>query len=324
MRVLVTGGAGYIGSHTVKLLGERGVEVLTVDNLSKGHREAVLYGEFKQLDLKEKEQLKELLLSYKPDAVVHFAAFIEVGESVKDPGKFFRNNTCNALNLLEAMKEAGVKRFVFSSTAAVYGNPKEVPIPEEHPTEPINPYGESKLFVEKILKDFHSSYGLSFISLRYFNAAGADPEGRIGESHEPETHLIPLVLKAAKGERDSIKIFGTDYPTEDGTCVRDFIHVDDLAQAHLLALELLMEEEVGEFFNCGYGKGYSVKEVIETAKKVTKRDFKVEEAPRRPGDPPVLVAKTDKIKNRLGFSPRFNDLEYIVETAWNWELNRRF
>lgn len=324
MKVLITGGAGYIGSHTVELLGRLGHEIVVVDNLSKGHREAVLYGKLVEANVGDKEVMKELLSSFKPDAVIHFAAFIEVGESVKDPAKFFENNTSNALNLLEAMVETGVNNFVFSSTAAVYGNPVEVPIPEEHPKEPINPYGKSKLFVEKMLEDFNKAYGLNYISLRYFNAAGADPEGRIGESHDPETHLIPLILKAAKGERDSIKIFGTDYPTPDGTCIRDFIHVCDLADAHLLALLYLMEEKKSGAFNCGYGKGFSVKEVIETAKKVTGREFKVEETSRREGDPPVLVADSTKLKETLGWKPEYDDLEFIIQTAWNWELNRRF
>jgi len=324
MRVLITGGAGYIGSHTVELLGKLGHEVVVVDDLSKGHREAVLYGKLVEANVGDKKVMKELLSSFKPDAVIHFAAFIEVGESVKDPAKFFENNTANALKLLEAMVETEVNNFVFSSTAAVYGNPVKVPIPEEHPKEPINPYGKSKLFVEKMLEDFNRAYGLNFVSLRYFNAAGADPEGRIGESHDPETHLIPLILKAAKGERESVKIFGTDYPTPDGTCVRDFIHVCDLADAHLLALLHLMEGGESGAFNCGYGRGFSVKEVIETAKKVTGRDFRVEEAPRREGDPPVLVADSGKLKEALGWKPKYDDLEFIIETAWNWELNRRF
>ncbi|ADU96624.1 UDP-glucose 4-epimerase [Thermovibrio ammonificans HB-1] len=324
MRILVTGGAGYIGSHTVELLGRKGHIVLTVDNLSRGHREAVLFGELAEVDLSEKEKLKELINSFRPDAVIHFAAFIEVGESVKDPKSFYRNNTCNALNLLEAVVESGVKNFIFSSTAAVYGNPQKVPIPEEHPKNPINPYGASKLAVERMLQDFHTAYGLNYVALRYFNAAGADPKGRIGESHNPETHLIPLILKAAKGERDSFKIFGTDYPTPDGTCIRDFIHVCDLAEAHLKALEYLAEGGESCALNCGYGTGHSVKEVVETAKRVTGREFKVEEAPRRPGDPPILVADTRRIEEKLNWKPKFNDLEYIIQTAWNWELNRRF
>lgn len=324
LKVLVTGGAGYIGSHVVKALGEKGIKVLIVDNLLKGHKEAVLYGDLIVGDLKDRELLDSIFKEFKPDAVMHFAAFIEVGESVKEPLKYYRNNSFNTLNLLEVMLLNGVKRFIFSSTAAVYGNPQVVPIPETESLKPINPYGQSKAFVEKILEDFSSSYGLKYVSLRYFNAAGADPKGRIGESHFPETHLIPLVLKAAKGEREDVKIFGTDYPTKDGTCVRDYIHVDDLAEAHVLALEYLIEGGESEVFNCGYGRGFSVREVIDVAKKVTGRYFKVEEVERRPGDPAVLVADSSKLKSKLDWKPRFDDLEYIVETAWNWELNRRF
>jgi len=324
LKVLITGGAGYIGSHTVELLGRLGHEIVVVDNLSKGHKEAVLYGKLIKEDIGNKPKIKELLNAFKPDAVIHFAASIEVGESVKDPIKFFKNNTVNTLNLLEAMLEAGVNNFILSSTAAVYGIPKKVPIPEEHPTEPINPYGKSKLFIEKMLEDLNKAYGLRYISLRYFNAAGAEPKGRIGESHNPETHLIPLILKAAKGERESIKIFGTNYPTPDGTCIRDFIHVCDLAEAHLLSLIHLLDKGASGVFNCGYGRGFSVKEVIETAKRVTGRNFKVEEAPPREGDPPVLVADAQKIKQELNWKPKFDDIEFIIKTAWNWELNRRF
>ncbi len=324
MKVLVTGGAGYIGSHVVKALGEKGHEVLVVDNLSKGHKEAVLYGKLVVADLEDKSTLDVIFREFKPDAVMHFAAFIEVGESVREPLKYYRNNTVSTINLLEVMLKNDVSRFIFSSTAAVYGNPEKIPIPETELLKPINPYGQSKAFVERILQDFYSSYGLRYVSLRYFNAAGAEPEGRIGESHNPETHLIPLVLKTAKGERKSIKIFGTDYPTPDGTAIRDYIHVLDLADAHILALEYLLEGKESSVFNLGYGLGYSVKEVIETAKKVTGIDFLVEEAERRPGDPPVLVADNAKIKKVLKWEPKYDDLEFIIKTAWNWELNRRF
>ena len=324
MKVLVTGGAGYIGSHVVKALGEKGHEVLVVDNLSKGHKEAVLYGKLVVADLEDKSTLDVIFKEFKPDAVMHFAAFMEVGESVREPLKYYRNNTVSTINLLEVMLKNDVSRFIFSSTAAVYGNPEKIPIPETELLKPINPYGQSKAFVERILQDFFSSYGLRYVSLRYFNAAGAEPEGRIGESHNPETHLIPLVLKTAKGERKSIKIFGTDYPTPDGTAIRDYIHVLDLADAHILALEYLLEGEESSVFNLGYGLGYSVKEVIETAKKVTGIDFLVEEAERRPGDPPVLVADSTKIKKVLKWEPKYDDLEFIIKTAWNWELNRRF
>ncbi|ACO04487.1 MAG TPA: UDP-glucose 4-epimerase GalE [Persephonella sp.] len=324
MKVLITGGAGYIGSHIVKVLGEKKYEILVIDNLSKGHKEAVIYGDLVVIDLKNKTALEDIFKRFKPDAVMHFAASIEVGESVKKPLKYYQNNTANTLNLLETMLEYGVNKFIFSSTAAVYGTPVKVPIPEDHPINPINPYGQSKSFIEKVLQDLDRSSGLKYISLRYFNAAGADPEGRIGESHDPETHLIPLILKTAKGERESIKIFGTDYPTPDGTCIRDYIHVDDLADAHLLALEYLLNGGESEVFNCGYGHGYSVREVINTAKKVTDIDFKVEEADRRPGDPPVLVADSTKLKQKLNWIPQFDDLEYIIQTAWNWELNKKF
>ncbi|WP_163328995.1 UDP-glucose 4-epimerase GalE [Desulfurobacterium thermolithotrophum] len=322
MRILVTGGAGYIGSHVGKALGERGYEVLVVDNLSKGHKEAVLYGKLVVADLKDKESLDVIFKEFKPDAVMHFAAFIEVAESVREPLKYYKNNTINTINLLEVMIKNNVNRFIFSSTAAVYGNPEKIPIPETESIKPINPYGQSKAFVEKILHDFDRSYGLRYVSLRYFNAAGADPEGRIGESHDPETHLIPLILKTAKGERESIKIFGTDYPTSDGTCIRDYIHVDDLAEAHILALEYLLNGGSSEVFNCGYGRGFSVREVIDTAKKVTGIDFKVEETERRPGDPAILVADSSKLRKVLDWKPKFDDLEYIIRTAWNWERKK--
>jgi len=322
MRILVTGGAGYIGSHVVKALGEKGFDVLVVDNLSKGHKEAILYGKLIVADLQDKETLDAIFEGFKPDAVMHFAAFIEVAESVKEPLKYYKNNTVNTMNLLEVMLKNDVDKLIFSSTAAVYGNPEKVPIPETESIKPINPYGQSKVFVEKVLQDFDKSYGLKYVSLRYFNAAGADPEGRIGESHNPETHLIPLILKTAKGERESIKIFGTDYPTPDGTCIRDYIHVDDLAEAHILALEYLLNGGNSKVFNCGYGHGFSVREVIDTARKVTGIDFKVEETERRPGDPAILVADSSKLRKVLDWKPRFNDLEYIIRTAWNWERKK--
>ncbi|WP_456401530.1 UDP-glucose 4-epimerase GalE [Persephonella sp.] len=324
MRILVTGGAGYIGSHIVKALGEKNYDVLVIDNLSKGHEKAVIFGKLIVIDLNNKQKLKEIFNQFKPDAVMHFAASIEVGESVVDPMKYYQNNTVNTLNLIKTMVEYKIDKFIFSSTAAIYGNPTKIPITENHPIRPINPYGKSKAFIEEVLEDLDKSYGLKYISLRYFNAAGADPEGRIGESHNPETHLIPLILKTAKGERKSIKIFGTDYPTPDGTCIRDYIHVDDLANAHLLALEYLLNNGKSEVFNCGYGHGYSIREVIDTAKKVTGKNFNVEEADRRKGDPAVLVADNTKLKKKLGWSPKFDDLEFIIKTAWNWELNKKF
>ncbi len=323
-RILVTGGAGYIGSHTVKLLEEKGFEVVVYDNLSNGHEEAVLNSRFVKGDILERAKLDDLLTEIEFDAVIHFAAFIEVGESVKKPLEFFNNNVSGTLNLLSLLKKHGVKKFVFSSTAAVYGNPDKTPIEEDFDLKPINPYGNTKLTVEKVLGDMSVAGDINYIALRYFNASGADESGLIGESHNPETHLIPLVLKTAKGERDSIKIFGTDYPTKDGTCIRDYIHVNDLANAHVLALNYLLDGGVSDVFNCGYGVGYSVREIIDTAKKVTGVDFKVEEAERREGDPAVLVADNEKIKRVLGWQPVHNDIEFIIKTAWNWEKNKRF
>ncbi len=324
MKVLVTGGAGYIGSHIVKLLGEKGYDIVVVDNLSKGYKEAVLYGTLEIGDLGDTEFLNSVFQKHKPEAVLHFAAFIEVGESVKEPIKYYKNNTQNTINLIDTMLKNKVNKFIFSSTAAVYGNPEKVPIPETEKIKPINPYGQSKAFVEKILEDTSKAKEFKYISLRYFNAAGADPSGLIGERHKPESHLIPLILKTAKGERKSIKIFGTDYPTPDGTCIRDYIHVNDLADVHVLALEHLLQGGNSEVFNCGYGYGYSVREVIETAKRVTGIDFKVEETDRREGDPAVLVADSKKLKEKLKWFPKFDDLEYIIKTAWEWEKNPRY
>ncbi len=323
-RVLVTGGAGYIGSHTVKLLEESGFEVTVFDNLINGHREAVLNSKFVKGDILDIEILDRLFSEVQFDAVIHFAAFIEVAESVRHPLKFFKNNVSGTLNLLSQCLKHRVKRFVFSSTAAVYGVPESVPIVEEHTLCPINPYGKTKLTVERVLEDMSNTGEIFCIALRYFNAAGANPCGEIGESHNPETHLIPLILKTAKGERENIKIFGSDYPTPDGTCVRDYIHVDDLAKAHVLALDYLLDGGKSDVFNCGYGAGYSVKQVIEMAKRVTKRFIPVEISDRREGDPPVLIADNRKIRSVLNWQPEYNDLEYIIKTAWNWELNRKF
>ncbi|WP_461832233.1 UDP-glucose 4-epimerase GalE [Aquifex sp.] len=319
IRVLVTGGAGYIGSHTVKLLGERGYEVLTYDNLSTGHRWAVLHGKLVKADLSDKDTLRKVFEEFKPDAVIHFAASIIVPESKRMPLKYYKNNVANTLNLLEVMEEYNVDKFIFSSSAAVYGIPEEIPVSEDAPLNPINPYGETKVAVERILRDLSNSRDFRYVSLRYFNAAGADLEGRIGEAHNPETHLIPSALKSILNSDFTFKLYGSDYPTPDGTCIRDFIHVIDLAEAHILALEYLFEGGESDIFNCGYGHGYSVMEVIEAIKKVTERDFKVVEAPRREGDPPVLVAKVDKIKRILGWKPKYDDLELIIKTAWNWE-----
>ncbi len=324
MRILVTGGAGYIGSHVVKALVDRGDTVMVVDSLIRGHREAVEATELIVADLADHERVAELLQSFKPDAVMHFAAFIEVGESVRKPARYYGNNTANTLSLLNLMTESGIDRFIFSSTAAVYGQPDVTPIPESAPLSPINPYGWSKRFVEQALSDMSATNGMHYVSLRYFNAAGADPGGSIGESHDPETHLIPLVLQAAAGKRDRIAVFGDDYPTPDGTCVRDYIHVTDLAEAHLLALDHLMDNGDSRVYNCGYGKGYSVKEVIDTAKEMAGRDFPVAMTKRRSGDPAVLVADSSLLRSELNWRPRYADLRDIVETAWNWELNRRY
>ena len=324
VNVLITGGAGYIGSHLVKNLGEKGFNLLTIDNLYNGHKEAVLYGKLVIGNIGDKKLLKNIISQFRPDIVIHFAAFIEVGLSVKNPLSFYKNNVIETLNLLEVLVENNINKIIFSSTAAVYGNPKKIPITENHSIEPINPYGKTKATIEKALEDFNKAYGLEYISLRYFNAAGADPLGRIGESHNPETHLIPLILKTAKGEREYLKIYGTDYPTNDGTCIRDYIHVEDLADAHILAMEYLLDGGESDIFNCGYGYGYSVKEVIDTAKKITGKNIRVVEGKRREGDPPILVADSKKLKSKLNWQPKFDNLEIIIKTAWNWELNRKF
>jgi UDP-glucose 4-epimerase len=318
-KILVTGGAGYIGSHVVKALGEQGFEVLVYDILSKGFADAVLYGALVVGDLSDTKLLKRTVEAFKPDAVMHFASFIEVGESVREPLKYYQNNVSNTINLLSVLSEHNVSNFIFSSSAAVYGSPEKVPITETEPIKPINPYGRSKSFVEQILADLSNSNGLTSVSLRYFNAAGADPQARIGERHDPESHLIPLILKTAKGKRACVKIYGNDYSTPDGTCIRDYVHVEDLADAHLLALQYLLDGGKGDVFNCGYGHGYSVREVVDTAKKVTGLDFAVQESSRREGDPPVLVADSSKLKKRLHWSPRYDDLGYIIKTAWEWE-----
>ncbi len=320
--ILVTGGAGYIGSHVVKSLGEKGFKVLVYDNLSKGHRDAVLCGSLVVGDLADTVLLEQAVKEFKPDAVMHFAASIEVGESVRAPIKYYHNNAANTVNLLNVLAKYSVNNFIFSSTAAVYGNPGKSPIGEQESIKPINPYGHAKAFVEKVLEDMAVSSGLRYAALRYFNAAGADPGGRIGERHDPESHLIPLILKTAKGERAGISVYGNDYPTPDGTCVRDYIHVEDLTDAHLQALRYLRDGGKSDVFNCGYGHGYSVREVIDEAKKVTGKNFTVRDAPRRPGDPPVLIADNEKIKRTLAWIPKHDSLEDIIKTAWDWERKR--
>ncbi len=319
-RVIVTGGAGYIGSHVVLALGEAGYDVLTYDNLSTGNRDAVLSGELVEGDLADKELLIKTLREFKPDAVMHFAASIEVGESVSDPLKYYRNNSVNALNLLEALRTTGVDQMIFSSTAAVYGNPTQLPVSEDASLQPINPYGTSKMMTEHFLADLtQAEADFRYVALRYFNVAGADPETRLGQDYANPTHLITRALKTALGIFPKLQVFGTDYPTEDGTCIRDYIHVADLAQAHLGALRYLSTGQPSAVFNCGYGHGFSVTDVVAMARKVTGIDFLVEETGRREGDPAELIAGCDKIRKTLGWQPCFDDLEIILRTAWDWE-----
>jgi len=315
--ILITGGAGYIGSHVNKMLYKKGYETLVIDNLVYGHREFVRWGKFVLADLNDTEKLKQIFKNNPIKAVMHFAAFTYVGESVSDPRKYYVNNLKNTLNLLNIMLDFGINYFIFSSTCAIYGEPQEIPIPENHPQNPISPYGRTKFMIEKILEDYHHAYGLRYISLRYFNAAGADPDGEIGEWHEPETHLIPLILDVAVGNSENIKIFGTDYPTPDGTCIRDYIHVKDLTDAHILALEYLLATNKSDVFNLGTERGYSVKEVIKEVEKVTGKKIKTIAWKRRFGDPPVLIASSQKAKSILGWHPQF-DLKTTIETAWQW------
>ncbi len=316
--ILIVGGAGYIGSHLNKEISKKGYETVVFDNLSYGHKDFVKWGIFERGDLGNIEDIRRVFKKYKIEAVMHFAAFTYVGESVEDPQKYYINNVKNTLNLLQVMLEENVKHFVFSSTCATYGNPVEIPITETHPQNPINPYGRGKLIVEQILKDYSDAYGLKYASLRYFNAAGADPDCEIGEMHDPETHLIPLVLDAASAKREDIKIFGTDYDTPDGTCIRDYIHVTDLADAHILALEYLKRGGNSDVFNLGNGSGFSVKEVIETARKITGKQIKEVEVERRPGDPPTLIGSSKKAMEILKWKPKYHDISQIVETAWKW------
>ena len=319
MKVLVVGGAGYIGSHMVLALHQAGHEVVTLDNLSTGHRDAVLAGEWVLGDLADPVALEALFSGRRFEAVLHFASSIQVGESVRQPLLYYQNNVANTLNLLQAMVRHGVRRLIFSSTAALFGNPVRSRIDETHPRQPINPYGRSKWMVEQVLADADQAHGLRSICLRYFNAAGADPLARVGERHEPETHLIPLVLQAASGRRSDISVHGTDYDTPDGTCIRDYIHVADLAEAHLLALETLARKDSSDAFNLGNGNGYSVKQVIDSVRRVTGRDVTVRHGPRREGDPAVLVADSARAQALLGWHPRHADLDTIVDHAWRWE-----
>ncbi|OOZ38578.1 UDP-glucose 4-epimerase GalE [Solemya pervernicosa gill symbiont] len=321
MKVLVVGGAGYIGSHMVKMLLAASHQVVTLDNLCNGHRDAVVGGEFVEGDLGDRGLLDTLMNQHSFDCVVHFASFIAVGESVVEPAEYYQNNVAATLNLLDAMVSHGVKELVFSSTAAVYGEPEYSPIDEAHPTTPINPYGRSKLMVEQILQDYDRAYALKSISLRYFNAAGADPGHQLGERHQPETHLIPLVLQAASGRHKSIQLYGRDYATDDGTCIRDYVHVVDLCSAHLLALDWLKAGKGSGVYNLGNGNGYSVQQLIDAAVRVTGREIQIEDCPARDGDAAILVADASRAITELGWQPEFSALDTIIEHAWQWELH---
>ena len=316
-RILVTGGAGYIGSHTVRLLLEQGHEVTVVDNLSRGHRHNVPAKILYKLDVGDTKALKELMRQTRCQAVIHFAAFIAAGESMREPERYFGNNVSGSLSLLTAMLETGVKRLVFSSSAAVYGNPDTIPVPETAPSRPVNPYGESKAMVETMLGWFDRIHGLTSVCLRYFNACGADPEGRFGEEHDPETHLVPLLLRAVTTGQP-MTVFGNDYPTPDGTCIRDYIHVSDLAQAHILALDYLLAGGASEQFNVGIGAAHTVLEVIRAVESVTGSKVPYAVGPRREGDAPSLVADSAKLRNKLGWQPRYTELPAIIEDAWNF------
>ncbi|NPV03166.1 MAG: UDP-glucose 4-epimerase GalE [Syntrophaceae bacterium] len=319
MRILVTGGAGYIGSHAVKALGRAGHEICVFDNLSTGHEWAVLRGRLVKGDLEDRAAINSVLREFRPEAVMHFAAYIQVEESVREPLKYYRNNVANSLNLLEAMRANGVGYFIYSSTAAVYGIPEQIPVPETAPLLPINPYGMTKVMIERVLADLAAAADFRYVALRYFNVAGADSGGELGQAYREATHLITRALKTAHGEFAKLYIYGTDYPTPDGTCIRDYIHVDDLAEAHVQALDHLFKTGQSAVMNCGYGSGYSVREVVETAKKVTGVDFPVKETGRRAGDPPTLVADSTKLMQATGWKPKYNNLEYIIKTAWEWE-----
>lgn len=316
--ILITGGAGYIGAHANKELNLAGYDTLVLDNMSYGHEDFLKWGVYENVDLGDLDSLRKVFQKYKIEAVMHFAAFTYVGESVEDPQKYYLNNLKNTLNLLQVMNEFKIKKIIFSSTCATYGNPQEIPITETHPQDPISPYGKAKLMVEQVLSDYSIAYGLRYVSLRYFNAAGADPDGDVGERHNPETHLIPLILDAAAGKREDIKIFGTDYTTHDGTCIRDYIHVTDLADAHIKALKYLENGGKSEVFNLGNGNGFSVKQVIEEARKVTGKEIKSTETDRRPGDPPVLVGSSKKAREILKWQPKYDNLTEIISTAWEW------
>lgn len=316
--ILVTGGAGYIGSHTCKALAAAGYLPVTIDNLVYGHEWAVKWGPFERGDVGDSDFLRDIIRRHRIAAVVHFAAYAYVGESMTEPGKYFRNNVINSLSLLEAMHASGVKNLVFSSTCATYGVPEQIPIGEDHPQHPVNPYGESKLFVERAMQWYGQAHGLRSVALRYFNAAGADPDGEIGEDHDPETHLIPLTIAAALGQGPSLRIFGTDYPTPDGTAIRDYVHVTDLASAHVKALEYLQRGGESTALNLGTGTGHSVREVVAAVERASSRTVPTLESPRRPGDPPQLVAAPGRTREVLGWQPLFSDIDTIVSTALRW------
>lgn len=318
--ILVTGGAGYIGSHTCKVLSKAGYLPVVYDNLVYGHEWAVKWGPLEKGDIADRARLDEVIARYRPSAVIHFAAYAYVGESVTDPGKYYRNNVAGSLTILEAMRDHGIDKIIFSSTCATYGMPESIPIQEDHPQNPVNPYGASKLMIERMLKDFERAHDIRSIALRYFNAAGADPDAEIGEDHEPETHLIPLILDVAMNKRPDITVFGDDYDITDGTCIRDYIHVMDLAEAHLLALDALEQGMLSAAYNLGNGHGFSVKDVIDTASVVTDQKIATVMGPRRAGDPPILVGNSHKISKELRWKPQYNNLETIIETAWKWKL----
>lgn len=321
--ILIAGGAGYIGSHANKILNKKGYNTVVYDNLSRGHREFAKWGHFVLGDLADNDQLRLCFKNYPINAVMHYCAFCYVGESVDHPAVYYRNNVVNTLNLLDAMVEFGIKYFIFSSTCATYGNPVHIPMTEDHPQQPINPYGKSKLIVEQILKDYDETYGIRHVSLRYFNAAGADPDGEVGEWHKPEPHLIPIALQVADGQREHVQIYGTDYDTPDGTCIRDYIHVNDLAMAHILALEYLEQGGASDTFNLSNGKGFSVKEVLNEARRVTGQNIVVLEAVRRAGDPPILVGSSEKAFRILKWRPIHDSLTEIIQTAWEWQKKLR-
>jgi UDP-glucose 4-epimerase len=318
MSILVTGGAGYIGSHVVKALIGKGLDVIIIDNLSTGHKEAVPGLKLFEGDIKDTGFVKAIITNNNIQSVIHLAASSLVKESQDNPEKYYSNNIVGTLSLLQAMRECNIKSIVFSSTAAVYGKPKEIPITEEMVTKPVNVYGRTKLMIEQILEDYRNAYGMNYISLRYFNACGADEEGNIGEDHNPETHLIPIIFQVINGKRKKLIIYGDDYNTPDGTCIRDYIHVNDLAEAHILAFEYLVKEKKTGIYNLGYGQGCSVKEIIRTVEKTTGSKIKIEIGTKRAGDPPILVADASKIQRELGWKPKYNDLDQIIRTAWNW------